>query len=88
MYSEVFNSAMQNGTVPILKHQPYLDANGKTTIYNGRNATMADVDYSVVSNTYKFSKREFAKYPVGLCNCISTNSIGQRNADQLPETLF
>lgn len=57
MYSEVFNSAMQNGTVPILKHQPYLDANGKTTIYNGRNATMADVDYSVAGNTYKFSKK-------------------------------
>nr|WP_315423818.1 S41 family peptidase [uncultured Pedobacter sp.] len=57
MYSEVFNSAMQNGTVPILKHQPYLDANGKTTLYNGRNATMADVDYSVAGNTYKFSKK-------------------------------
>lgn len=57
MYSEVFNAAMQNGTVPILKHQPYLDANGKTTIYNGRNATMADVDYSVTGNTYTFSKK-------------------------------
>ena len=57
MYSEVFNSAMQNGTVTILKHQPYLDANGKTTLYNGRNATMADVDYSVAGNTYKFSKK-------------------------------
>ncbi|MGN8055001.1 S41 family peptidase [Pedobacter sp. 22163] len=57
MYSEVFNAAMQNGTVPILKHQPYLDANGKTTIYNGRNATMADVDYSVAGNTYTFSKK-------------------------------
>jgi len=57
MYSEVFNAAMQNGTVPILKHQPYLDANGKATIYNGRNATMADVDYSVAGNTYTFSKK-------------------------------
>lgn len=57
MYSEVFNAAMQNGTVPILKHQPYLDANGKTTLYNGRNATMADVDYSVAGNTYKFIKK-------------------------------
>jgi len=57
MYSEVFNSAMQNGTISILKHQPYLDANGKTTLYNGRNATMADVDYSIDGNTYKFSKK-------------------------------
>ena len=57
MYSEVFNPAMQNGAVPILKHQPYLDANGKTAIYNGRNATMADVDYTTAGNTYTFSKK-------------------------------
>jgi Peptidase family S41 len=57
MYSEVFNPAMQNGTVPILKHQPYLDANGKTTVYNGRSATMADVDYTIAGNTYKFNKK-------------------------------
>ena len=57
MYSEIFNPAMQNGTVPILKHQPYLDANGKTAVYNGRNATMADVDYTIAGNTYKFNKK-------------------------------
>lgn len=57
MYSEVFNPAMQNGTVPILKHQPYLDANGKTAVYSGRNATMADVDYTIAGNTYKFNKK-------------------------------
>ncbi|WP_293311748.1 S41 family peptidase [Pedobacter sp. UBA5917] len=57
MYSEVFNPAMQGGTVPILKHQPYLDANGKSAVYNGRNATMADVDYTIAGNTYKFNKK-------------------------------
>ncbi|WP_158544411.1 S41 family peptidase [Pedobacter miscanthi] len=57
MYSEVFNPAMQNGTAKILKHQPYLDANGKTAVYNGRNATMADVDYTIAGNTYKFNKK-------------------------------
>lgn len=57
MYSEVFNPAMQNGIVPILKHQPYLDANGKTAVYNGRSATMADVDYTIAGNTYKFNKK-------------------------------
>ncbi|RLJ75055.1 S41 family peptidase [Pedobacter alluvionis] len=57
MYSEAFNPAMQNGTVPILKHQPYLDANGKTAVYNGRSATMADVDYTIAGNTYKFNKK-------------------------------
>ncbi|WP_316843943.1 S41 family peptidase [Pedobacter psychrodurus] len=57
MYSEVFNPAMQNGTAAILKHQPYLDANGKMAVYNGRNATMADVDYTIAGNTYKFNKK-------------------------------
>jgi C-terminal processing protease CtpA/Prc len=57
MYSEVFNPSMQNGTAKILKHQPYLDANGKTAIYNGRLATMADVDYTIAGNTYKFNKK-------------------------------
>lgn len=57
MYSEVFNAAMRNGTAKILRHQPYLDANGKIAAYNGRNATMADVDYSVAGNTYTFSKK-------------------------------
>ncbi|MEH3114613.1 S41 family peptidase [Pedobacter terrae] len=57
MYSELFNPSMQNGAAKILKHQPYLDANGKTAIYNGRMATMADVDYTTAGNTYKFNKR-------------------------------
>lgn len=57
MYSEVFNSSMQNGAAKILRHQPYLDANGKTAIYNGRMATMADVDYTIAGNTYKFNKK-------------------------------
>jgi len=57
MYSEVFNPSMQNGSAKILKHQPYLDANGKTTIYSGRMATMADVDYTIAGNTYKFNKK-------------------------------
>ncbi|WP_412469131.1 S41 family peptidase [Pedobacter sp. KLB.chiD] len=57
MYREVFNPSMQNGTAKILKHQPYLDANGKTVIYNGRMATMADVDYTIGGNTYTFHKK-------------------------------
>ncbi|WP_293787849.1 S41 family peptidase [uncultured Pedobacter sp.] len=57
MYSEVFNPSMQNGAAKILKHQPYLDKDGKTAIYNGRMATMADVDYTIAGNTYKFHKK-------------------------------
>lgn len=74
MYSEVFNAAMQNGTVPILKHQPYLDANGKTTIYNGRNATMADVDYSVTGNTYTFSKKGNLQSIQSVCVIVSAKT--------------
>ncbi|GAA4310330.1 hypothetical protein GCM10023149_04960 [Mucilaginibacter gynuensis] len=57
MYNEQFNSQMQQGKATILQHQPYFDANGKPVSYQGRLATMADVDYSEVGNTYTFSKK-------------------------------
>nr|WP_121272269.1 S41 family peptidase [Pedobacter schmidteae] len=57
MYSEQYNPLMQSGKAVILKHQPYLDSNGKTVLYNGRLATMADVDYTEAVNSYKFSKK-------------------------------
>lgn len=57
MYVEQYNTLMQSGKATILKHQPYLDGNGKPVQYNGRNATMADVDYSEAGNTYRFSKK-------------------------------
>lgn len=57
IYTEQYNAMLQDGKATILKHQPYLDGNGKTVIYNGRNATMADVDYTESGNTYRFSKK-------------------------------
>ncbi|MBO9676162.1 MAG: carboxyl-terminal protease [Sphingobacteriaceae bacterium] len=57
MYTEQFNLTLQNGKATILRHQPYLDEAGKTVTYNGRLATLADVDYSENGNTYKFSKK-------------------------------
>jgi hypothetical protein len=57
MYTEQFNAQMQAGQSTILKHQPYLDNAGKTVIYNGRMATMADVDYTEKGNTYFFNKK-------------------------------
>jgi carboxyl-terminal processing protease len=56
MYVEYFNTLMQNGNAPILKQQLYLDANGKPVTIGNRNATYADVDYSVNGNSYNFSK--------------------------------
>lgn len=56
MYTEFFNTLLQNGQAPILKQQVYLDANGNTQQFNGHTATYADVDYSVSGNTYKFGK--------------------------------
>ncbi|WP_162799915.1 S41 family peptidase [Pedobacter jeongneungensis] len=58
MYSEQFNPTLQNGKATILRYQPYLDVSGKTIIYNGRLATLADVDYTENGNTYRFSKKE------------------------------
>lgn len=57
MYSEQFNTQMQNDQALILRHQPYLDANGKAVTYQGRPATMADVDFKESANTYNFSKK-------------------------------
>ncbi len=57
MYSEHYNELMQSAKARILKNQPYLDENNKSVIYEGRMATMADVDYSVAGNTYMFSKK-------------------------------
>lgn len=57
MYSEQFNTTLQSGKATILRHQPYLDEIGKTVIYNGHLATLADVDYSENGNTYKFNKQ-------------------------------
>jgi len=57
MFSEQFNTQMQSGKATILKHQPYLDQSGKPVFYKGRQATMADVDFTEAANTYTFDKK-------------------------------
>jgi len=57
MYTEQFNGLMQQSKALILRHQPYLDEDRKLVTYNGRAATMADVDFTEAGNTYKFSKK-------------------------------
>ncbi len=57
MYSEHFNTLLQEGRAPILQAIPYLDENRQPVYVNGRKATYADVDYSVSGNTYRFSKK-------------------------------
>ncbi|WP_262506178.1 S41 family peptidase [Sphingobacterium spiritivorum] len=57
MYTEQFNNLLISGHAKILKHQPYLDHNGNYVKINGRQATMADVDFSEKGNTYQFSKK-------------------------------
>lgn len=57
MYSEQFNTTLQTGNAKILKYQPYLDDMGKPVAYKGRSATLADVDYSEIGNTYLFEKK-------------------------------
>lgn len=57
IYTEHYNELMQSGKATILKKQPYLDENNQPVQYQGRMATMADVDYSLVANTYNFSKK-------------------------------
>ncbi|WP_088163005.1 S41 family peptidase [Sphingobacterium sp. G1-14] len=57
MYMECFNSTLSTGKAKILKHQPYLDINGNYVKINGRQATMADIDFSEKGNTYYFDKK-------------------------------
>ncbi|WP_306429794.1 S41 family peptidase [Sphingobacterium sp. E70] len=57
MYYEKFNDILSTGNTKILKYQPYLDVNGNYVKINGRQATMADVDFSEKGNTYHFSKQ-------------------------------
>jgi len=57
MYTEVFNEQMQDGKATILQHQLYRDALGNTVEYQGRLATLADVDFSMAANTSYFHKK-------------------------------
>ncbi|MEH6308612.1 S41 family peptidase [Olivibacter sp. CPCC 100613] len=57
MYTEAFNSLMQEGKATLLKNQLYRDANGNTINYRGRLATMADVNFSKKANTVLFEKK-------------------------------
>lgn len=57
IYSEQYNNQMQTGKATILKNQLYYDNNGKTVLYNGRTATMADVNFTESGNTHYFNKK-------------------------------
>lgn len=56
MYSEHFNTLMQQGKATILKNQLYFNENNQAVFIHGRRATMADVDFSVTGNTTSFHK--------------------------------
>lgn len=56
IYTEQYNALLQSGKATILKYQPYLDNEGKQVIYNNRMATMADIDFTEKTNTYRFSQ--------------------------------
>lgn len=57
MYGESFNNTLNTGKAKILRHQPYLDNKGNYVSINGRQATLADVDFSERGNTYYFNKK-------------------------------
>lgn len=57
MYAEHFNTLMQNGKATILQTIPYTDANKQPVYISGRQATYADVDYSVKGNTHTYAKK-------------------------------
>lgn len=56
LYTEKYNSLMQNGKAEILSKQPLMDEAGQPISYNGRLATYFDLDYSSKENTYLIRK--------------------------------
>lgn len=56
MFSEAYNSIMQNGQATILKNQPLRDQSGKIQYSNGQMVTYADLSYTVADNTYNITK--------------------------------
>ncbi|MGE8431511.1 S41 family peptidase [Chryseobacterium joostei] len=57
MYSEKYNNTLASGEAKILKNQPYLDNAGNYVKIGGRQATLADADFSEKGNTYNFKKK-------------------------------
>lgn len=57
IYTERYNTLMQQGKATILSKQLLRDASNNPVQFNGRNATYADVDYSLAGNTYRFAKK-------------------------------
>ncbi len=57
LFSEEFNETMQQGKADILANQPYLDQNGEVKTIGGRDATYADVSYTLKENTSNISKQ-------------------------------
>lgn len=57
IYTERYNTLMQQGKAGILSKQLLRDDENKPIPYNNRYATYADVDYSETGNTYHFAKK-------------------------------
>lgn len=56
MFSEAYNSTMQNGQATILRNQPLRDQSGKIQYSNGKMVTYADLSYTIADNTFNINK--------------------------------
>ena len=74
MYTGQYNTLLQNGKASILKNQLYYDSQGKTVLLNGRNATMADVDFTTAGNTCLFSKKGTMENITEICFIVSAQT--------------
>ncbi|PRY54523.1 peptidase S41-like protein [Arcticibacter pallidicorallinus] len=80
MFTERFNTLMQNGKAEILKKLPLLDDNDKIQYSNGKMLTYADADYSLNGNTYKFAKKGPLR---NLSNVVFITTDGTASASEL-----
>ncbi|RZL53878.1 MAG: hypothetical protein EOO93_20575, partial [Pedobacter sp.] len=74
MFSEHYNSMMQNRQASLLTNQPLLDGNDKVQYQNGRIVTYADVSYSIADNTEKFVKAGPVTNVTNIVFIVSGNS--------------
>lgn len=57
MFTEIYNTTMQNGQASILANQPLLDGNGKVQRQNGQIVNYTNLDFSQAGNTMSFVKK-------------------------------
>jgi len=80
MFTERFNTLMQNKQAPILKNLPLLNDQDQIQYSGEKMLTYADADYTIAGNTSKFSKKGNLR---NLTNVVFITTDGTASASEL-----